>query len=288
VTARDNSPPKRLENGKIDNEDEDKKSAPEELRSLVVKMMVEQISGRRIDWIDAEELLSPKQESGAAATGSATAEPGFALFYGEIERESIEFSASGSIRTADGLQIDFSLELSMSRERTTLLGIEGGGGVVKDPLVIDFSGRGAELLDQKGWFDLNRDGEAEEVAMLAPGGAYLALDHNRNGKIDDGGELFGPSSGDGFAELRRYDSDGNQWIDSADPVFNRLALWFPARDGGLQSLTDRGVAAIHLGTISTRFELVGQSESLGRVRESGLYLGEGGRVGAVQQIDLVV
>lgn len=41
----------------------------------------------------------------------------------------------------------------------------------------------------------------------------LSLDQNGNGEIDNGTELFGTKSGDGFADLARYDLDYNGWID---------------------------------------------------------------------------
>ena len=55
--------------------------------------------------------------------------------------------------------------------------------------------------------------------MLGSGSGFLALDKNGNGKIDDGSELFGTKSGDGFADLAEYDSDGNGWIDEKGRVY---------------------------------------------------------------------
>lgn len=46
-----------------------------------------------------------------------------------------------------------------------------------------------------------------------------------NGKIDDGSELFGARTGNGFNELAKYDSDNNHFIDAGDPVFSNLAFY---------------------------------------------------------------
>jgi hypothetical protein len=77
-----------------------------------------------------------------------------------------------------------------------------------DPLVLNLGG-GPTRFEGRRRFDLDADGEAEEMARLAGGSAYPALDRNGNGRVDDGRALFGPASGDGFAELAGHDADGN-------------------------------------------------------------------------------
>jgi hypothetical protein len=103
-----------------------------------------------------------------------------------------------------------------------------GDATAIDPLVINFDGTAAQLQDQRFAFDLNGDGETDNVPLLAGNRGYLALDTNQNALIDNGLELFGPGTGNGFAELARHDSDGNGWIDEADPVYQQLRVWTPA------------------------------------------------------------
>ena len=62
---------------------------------------------------------------------------------------------------------------------------------------------------------------------MAANSAYLAIDANNDGLINDGSELFGTRSGDGFADLAKLDSDGNRWLDEADSQFDRLRIWQP-------------------------------------------------------------
>ena len=88
-----------------------------------------------------------------------------------------------------------------------------------DPLVVNFDGTAAQLSDAKFSFDLQRDGQNETLPTLGSGSGFLALDLNGDGKINDGGERFGPRSGDEFADLAQYDGDGNPWIDEADPIY---------------------------------------------------------------------
>jgi hypothetical protein len=164
--------------------------------------------------------------------------------------------------------------------------------VRKDPLVVNFAGTAAQLAGQSNQrfsFDLNGDGKAENLPMFASGSGYLALDLNNNGRIDSGKELFGPQSGNGFAELALLDSDGNGWIDENDKDFNRLGVWTPAAEGSgtLQSLTDLGIGALSLAHVATPFALRGNDNNdLGVVKASGLYLTESGQAGSIQEVDL--
>lgn len=118
----------------------------------------------------------------------------------------------------------------------------------------------------------------------------LAIDNNQDGVINDGTELFGALSGNGFADLAQYDEDGNNYIDEADSVFDDLLIWNKTVDeDSLQTLAEAGVGAIYLGSTETPFDLKGEgNQHNGQVRSSGFYLTESGDVGTVQQVDMVV
>jgi hypothetical protein len=118
-------------------------------------------------------------------------------------------------------------------------------------------------------FDLICDGRQMPLAWTARGSeaAWLALDRNGNGLIDDGSELFGsatpqppPAEGElknGFAALRVYDSpqmggNGDGFIDKNDAIFPSLRLWRDINHDGktdpgeLQSLASQGITRIDL------------------------------------------
>jgi hypothetical protein len=139
------------------------------------------------------------------------------------------------------------------------------------PIVIDLDGAGFHFTDLVGGvpFDLDADGEVERTAWTAPStrDAFLVLDRNDNGWIDDGSELFGgaapqPVSGDpnGFAALRVLDQlaeGGNDdgFLSPADADFGRLKLWIDADHDGISqpseivSLAAEGIEALNLAPV---------------------------------------
>ena len=208
------------------------------------------------------------------------------------EAESTRWAAQGVVRTADGREISFSVELQMQRtyRKESHTSLRLGDAQLTDPLVINFDGSAAELQDIRFAFDLNSDGQAsEQVPLLAGNRGFLALDRNQNQRIDAGNELFGPRTGNGFSELADYDDDGNGWIDENDRVFQDLRVWTPASDstGSLRTLQEVGVGAISLAAGSSEFALrTSDNRSLGQIRATSAYLREDGGAGTVQQVDL--
>lgn len=159
-----------------------------------------------------------------------------------------------------------------------------------DQLVINLDTDAASLSDVTFYFDINNDGSKEELHELGAGSGFLALDKNGDGKINDGGELFGARTGNGFAELANYDDDSNGWIDENDAVFSKLSVWVKCGDTSrLLSLSEANVAAIFLGNQSTQFELVDSAGNTGaQLRRSGVFLKESGEAGTIQHIDFKI
>ncbi len=139
------------------------------------------------------------------------------------------------------------------------------------PIVIDVLGNGINLTnaDNGVVFDLNGDGITEQISWTSSGSedAWLVLDRNGNGVVDDGKELFGDNTpqpvptGDvkknGFLALAVFDKpenggDSNGKISQADAIFTSLRLWQDANHNGiseaneLQSMADVGLKSIDL------------------------------------------
>ena len=281
------------------------------LNMMIIEAMYKAITGRELDISTVDEVQA-KLGARADSLSVSTAPPAQAAMPSEPqaairgagpgliyqrheryqERESMRFQAVGVVRTADGREINFSVAMKMSREfvQESYLQIEAGSKKI-DPLVINFDGAGASLSQTRFEFDLDNDGTSEQIASLRPGSGYLALDRNGDGSINNGSELFGPSSGRGFAELAVYDEDGNNFIDEGDSIYQQLRIWMINEDGSTQlaALGDKNIGAIYLGHVSSPFQLKdAQNQSLGEVVNSGVYLTEDGGVGVVQEINLTV
>ncbi len=268
-----------------------------DLRYQLVKSLFEQITGTRFTESNFQLQLDVAPTAAPASAAPEQAAPPSAPQIHQTrtethtESEQTNFKAKGSVTTVDGRKIDFSLDLTMQRSHSEQNSRHLINGKVVDPLVINLDGQQVALREGSVSFDLNGDGQTEQVHFVNQGSAFLALDKNGDGSINSGKELFGPNSGDGFQDLAAFDDDRNQVIDENDAVFSQLRLFNKDSDGNdqLTSLAESGIGAIFLQNTATPFALKDQQNQLqAQVRSSGVFLYESGKAGAVQQVDLVV
>ena len=281
-----------------DSADFEENSPVQDPKLLAMQRIIEMLTGKRITIgrmgkLEATSVQEPTQhqeQEGPERVGWGLA---YDATTSRTEQEETLFAASGTIITTDGRQIAFDLQLAMQRQysETSTISIRAGDARLVDPLVINFDGTAAELSDLKFEFDLDGDGQTEDMPFVAAGKGFLVLDKNNDGKINNGGELFGPKTGNGFSELAAFDRDNNGWLDEADPMFQELRIWTKDAAGSdyLWSLQDKGIGALLLTGADSPFSLKNATNELqGAIRETSLFVREDGSPGTIQEIDIAV
>jgi len=310
-TSQQTATPSSKESDKVSSDEEEELSLPSQLR--LMKALIEAFTGIKITLPKqfnpqsgdqtATNATTPNNQS-AAATDNTEDNRAVEVTTLSLEQESVSFSAKGALTTKDGkvvnLNLGFALDyrLLSANERLT------SAGKLKDPLVLNLDGLVAGFTQGTFNFDLDADGNKEEVTKLDKGSAFLAMDRNGNGQIDDGKELFGALSGNGFADLAALDQDGNGVLDEGDSQFAQLRLYRPGE--ALLTLGEKKIGAIFLQSAATEFQHLGvdpagqeassdtaqatttPAPSPAVLRQSGIYVTEDGKAGTVQQLDLRV
>ena len=126
------------------------------------------------------------------------------------------------------------------------------------------------------FFDMDGDGDLERTSWPASNStlAFVALDLDGNGSIDDASELFGEKtrlpdgseSPNGFVALGQYDDNSDEAIDEADPIWSFLVLWQDAnRDGISQPEELQPIGTSGVTRLSTQYRWTGRHDQHGNL-----------------------
>lgn len=243
----------------------------------------------QLDYSSVQQVQQVASQAMSAQSGQAGRGLEYDYHESYQEYEATSLAMAGTFTTEDGRSFQFDLSYQMERlySRTTDVSVRAGDAVLKDPLILDLDAPGG-FSPVKTKFDLDRDGWVDLMPRLTGPSRYLAIDRNRNDQVDDGGELFGPISGNGFSDLAVHDDDGNGFIDEGDAVWDMLRLW-TGDDARPSLLAEWKIAAIGLTSVEAPFSYKDANNDLiGENRRAGVFFTDDGKAGMVKQVDLVV
>ena len=288
--SRENSPYLPTGTLEIKNNEEEYKEPPLDPKLEKIIKALEILTGKKI----TIKIFSPTDNSTQPieqpAEKNQPQRQGWGIDYSyeriQTRTQKLHFSSQGSVTIEDGKKIEFSLAFSMQHSlvQSEKFSFKAGDALL-DPLVVNFQNASVSFSNIKHNLDLDLDGDKEEFSFVGRGSGFLTLDKNNDGIVNDGSELFGPNSGDGFDDLRVYDEDGNGWIDENDAVFDSLRIWTKEENGDekFYTLKDVGIGALYLESVTTPFEFQD-----GNLAQSSIFLHENGSSGIISELDLRV
>lgn len=187
--------------------------------------------------------------------------------------------------------LSLNYNFSLSSEQISYSKVEMTATTLKDPLIVQFGSQGLGTIAGQTDFAINQDDTLDSLPIFSGDVGYLVLDKNSNQQADDGSELFGPTTGQGFAELAQLDSNSNGFIDVDDKQFEQLYLWQPSDNQNQTeqwlSLKEAQIQAISLSAITTPFDFYDQNgEVQAQLRQSSFAITDGGVGRGVHQVDV--
>ena len=283
-----------------DEQNEDSQQFNALLSVGAVKRILEQLtSGKLLSWIEGSDLekiyaQTAQQQASTPPVAAPDAPPtnapaaannnGSTVFELSYRYQNVSANFSGAVELKDGRAFSWSFDLQMQSEQLSMSISQTEPA--KDPLVLSFDQTPFRYTGETHSFDFFANGETKQLAGLAASQYYLTFDRNQNQQIDNGSELFGPTTNQGYQELALLDDDQNGFIDENDASWSKLGVWQPGEQ--LKSLSQMGVAAISTMSVSTSFGLYDSDKLQAHIARSGIFLKESGEVGLVQQVDLNV
>lgn len=147
---------------------------------------------------------------------------------------------------------------------------------VNCPLIVNLGQEPWRLsgLDDAVLFDIDADGAEDRMGWTAPGSAlaFVALDRNSNGTVDDASELFGDHTaladgspaGNGFVALAEFDQNGDGVVNGSDSIWQSLLLWTDTNhDGAAQFGELRPISTSNIRGLGAEYHRTGRTDEHG-------------------------
>lgn len=147
------------------------------------------------------------------------------------------------------------------------------------PIVINFDGNGNYALtgaESPVSFDISASGIPSRIGWTAARAdeAFLWLDRDRNGRVDNGSELFGTATSlrdgsrasNGFVALGEFDSNADQVIDERDQIWPLLQLWTDRNHDGISQPQEiESIVGSRVHAIDVRAHWTGRRDASGNL-----------------------
>ncbi len=280
---------------------------PKEIKLQLMLLVLERYLGRPLDISDyniiknnekSSHTNEPVDETLAATNELLINIEGQLFQQGDIlsveewrdHEQHLSYQVQGKFTLNEqALSLDYNLFIS--NKRTSYSAVEMSAAALKDPLIVQFGSQGLGNIKGQKDFHINQDNVIDELPIFAGDIGYLVYDKNNNQRADNGSELFGPTTGQGFNELTKLDSNNNGFIDAEDQQFAQLYIWQPnAKKNQTEqwlSLSDANIQAMSLSAVQTPFDFYDQQgEIQAQLRLSSFAITKEGYGRGVHQIDV--
>ncbi len=195
-------------------------------------------------WVDFEGNDIGKVEISPATAGTNSFRIGTIQIIPEESMGTVDLNFNAEITDSDG------------DSQLTSIGVLLQSG--EAPVVLDMNDDGAtfDTIEEGIEFDIDGDGQSEQVAWADESDAVLVYDYNNDGQVTERGEVVFTDYVEGaetdLEGLRAFDTDQDMMLSSGDEEFASFGVWQDADgngvvgEGELQSLSEAGIESISL------------------------------------------
>jgi len=207
------------------------------------------------------------------------------------QTQQLNFSMQGDF-IIDNQAVNLNYQLQLNSQYSTASTVNMSAAALKDPLVIQYGAQSIGKIIGYQALDINNDKQQDNLPIFSGDVGYLVYDKNNDQQVNNGSELFGPTSNNGFAELAMLDSNQNGYFDQQDDKYQQVYIWQPkhmnsAEEQNLVTLSQAGIKAISLNAIDTQFNFRGDHGEIdAQLTQSSFAITNNNQAVGVHQIDV--